>query len=44
VVDKILLFKRKHFIERAELLLIAGEREREAKALKEQAARPVRKP
>jgi hypothetical protein len=36
--------EERRLIEQAELLRLAGEREREAKTLKEQAGRPVRKP
>lgn len=36
--------EERHLIEQAELLRLAGEREKEAKTLKEQAGRPVRKP
>ena len=36
--------EERRLIEQAELLRLAGEREKEAKTLKEQAGHPVRKP
>ena len=36
--------EERRLIEQAELLRLAGEREKEAKTLKEHAARPIRKP